>query len=85
MICPRVRPEKGKTRARRIDFRHVVDSLAKKSSGAVMPLPLNCEKFSRLKRLEMEKEILKQAAVLMTTSPASCHANHTTAASTSDN
>ncbi len=27
---PRVRPEKGKTRARRIDFRHVIDSLAKK-------------------------------------------------------
>ncbi|EHH5356750.1 TPA: IS21-like element ISEc10 family transposase, partial [Escherichia coli] len=30
MSCPRVRPEKGKTRARRIDFRHVIDSLAKK-------------------------------------------------------
>lgn len=30
MGCPRVRPEKGKTRARRIDFRHVIDSLAKK-------------------------------------------------------
>lgn len=30
MNCPRVRPEKGKTRARRIDFRHVIDSLAKK-------------------------------------------------------
>lgn len=25
-----VRPEKGKTRTRRIDFRHVIDSLAKK-------------------------------------------------------
>ncbi len=30
MNSPRVRPEKGKTRARRIDFRHVIDSLAKK-------------------------------------------------------
>lgn len=30
MSCLRVRPEKGKTRARRIDFRHVIDSLAKK-------------------------------------------------------
>lgn len=30
MSCPRVRPEKGKTRARRIDFRHVIDSLTKK-------------------------------------------------------
>ena len=30
MSCPRARPEKGKTRARRIDFRHVIDSLAKK-------------------------------------------------------
>ena len=30
MSSPRVRPEKGKTRARRIDFRHVIDSLAKK-------------------------------------------------------
>lgn len=30
MSCARVRPEKGKTRARCIDFRHVIDSLAKK-------------------------------------------------------
>lgn len=30
MSCARVRPEKEKTRARRIDFRHVIDSLAKK-------------------------------------------------------
>ena len=30
MSCPRVRPEKGKTWARCIDFQHVIDSLAKK-------------------------------------------------------
>ncbi len=30
MSCPRVIPEKGKTRACRIDFRHVIDSLVKK-------------------------------------------------------
>lgn len=30
MSCSRVRPEKGKRRARLIDFRHVIDSLAKK-------------------------------------------------------
>lgn len=30
MSCPRIRPEKGKTRAWHIDFRHLLDSLAKK-------------------------------------------------------
>lgn len=40
MSSPRVRPEKGKTRARRIDFRHVIDSLAK----ARCVLPCNAEK-----------------------------------------
>lgn len=30
MSCARVRPEKGKTRARCINFRHVIDSLANK-------------------------------------------------------
>ncbi|CAD5568679.1 putative transposase ORF A, IS3 family [Escherichia coli] len=34
-----------------------------------MLLPLNNSKFGRLKRLEMEKEILKQAAVLMSEIP----------------
>lgn len=34
-----------------------------------MLLPLNNAKFSNLKRLEMEKEILKQAAVLMSEIP----------------
>lgn len=32
-------------------------------------IPLNNAKFSSLKRLEMEKEILKQAAVLMSEIP----------------
>ncbi len=42
-----------------------------------MLLPLNNAKFSSLKRLEMEKEILKQAAVLMSEILGSCRANHT--------
>lgn len=33
---------------------------------------------AQIKRVEMEKEILKQAAVLMSEIPGSCRANHTT-------